>query len=362
MTSPAFPPATPRDASQPTAVTGADNGAHTRPGDQAAGRRPGADAADVVRTEQAGLNALAHAFETPHMLGNAFARALDILLALPGRVVVTGIGKSGHIARKIQATLASTGTPSLYIHPAEASHGDLGMVQRGDAILAFSNSGETTELGDIAAHAHQTGLPLLAVTSRADSTLALRATVALTLPSMPEACPMGLAPTTSTAIQLAFGDALAVALLRLRGFTATDFGTFHPGGRLGARLRTVSELMRTGPALPLAGPDTPMRDIIMEMTQKALGCVGIVGQNGTLAGLITDGDLRRALDHDLTTTLAETVMNPRPLTIEPDVVASEALRAMNERTRPVTSLFVVDAQHRPIGVVHVHDLIRAGVG
>lgn len=321
----------------------------------------GADAATTVRMEAAGLAALAHALEDSAGLGGAFAAAMAILLPLPGRVVVTGIGKSGHIARKIQATLASTGTPSLFVHPAEASHGDLGMIQPGDAILAFSNSGETTELADIAAHARSSNLPLLAVTSRAGSTLAAAATVAMILPAMPEACPMGLAPTTSTLCQLAFGDALAVALLRQRGFTAADFSTFHPGGRLGARLRTVRELMRTGAAMPLATPLAPMRDVIMEMTHKALGCVGIVGQNGALAGLITDGDLRRALDHDLTATLAKDVMNTMPLTIEPDILASEALRVMNARARPITSLFVLGPDRHPLGVIHVHDLIKAGV-
>ncbi|QEO18493.1 KpsF/GutQ family sugar-phosphate isomerase [Acetobacter vaccinii] len=322
----------------------------------------GHTAVRTIRIERAGLDALATAFEDMNGLGGAFHRALDILITLPGRIVVTGIGKSGHIARKVQATLASTGTPSLFVHPAEASHGDLGMIQKDDAILAFSNSGETTELGDIATHACSSGMPLLAVTSHADSTLACAATVALTLPAMPEACPMGLAPTTSTLMQLAFGDALAVTLLRLRGFTATDFGAFHPGGHLGARLRTVRQLMRTGAALPLAHPTTPMRDVIVEMTQKALGCVGIVDDNGELAGLITDGDLRRALDHDLTTTLAKDVMNLSPLTTRPDLFASEALRVMNERSRPITSLFVLNSQQQPIGVVHVHDLIRAGVG
>ncbi|MDE7546463.1 KpsF/GutQ family sugar-phosphate isomerase [Acetobacter fabarum] len=330
--------------------------AHTTP------PSPDMDAAATVRMEQAGLNALALALEDPSGLGGVFAQAVAVLLGITGRVVVTGIGKSGHIARKIQATLASTGTPSFYVHPAEASHGDLGMVLPTDAILAFSNSGETTELADIAAHALRTGQPLLAVTSKATSTLATAATLALTLPSMPEACPMGLAPTTSTLMQLAFGDALAVALLRQRGFTATEFGVFHPGGRLGARLRTVREVMHTGNAMPLTAPDTPMRDVIMEMTHKALGCVGIVGQNGELAGLITDGDLRRALDHDLTTTLAKNIMNPRPLTINPDVLASEALQVMNARKRPVTALFVLNPAGQPIGVVHLHDLVRAGVG
>lgn len=319
------------------------------------------DALRLLHTEQAGLEALSRAFEDKNGLGGAFCRAVDILLSLSGRVVVTGIGKSGHIARKIQATLASTGTPSIFVHPAEASHGDLGMIQKNDALLAFSHSGETTELGDIIAHARRNNLPLLAVTSHAHSTLACMATIALTLPLMPEACPMGLAPTTSTTMQLAFGDALAVTLLRLRGFTTADFGNFHPGGRLGARLRTVEQLMRTGHLMPLAQPQTPMRDIIVEMTQKALGCVGIIAQNGALIGLITDGDLRQALNHDLATTHAKDVMNRTPLTIGPTLFASEALRIMNERAKPITSLFVLDQKNHPIGIIHVHDLIRAGV-
>nr|WP_298796597.1 KpsF/GutQ family sugar-phosphate isomerase [uncultured Acetobacter sp.] len=321
-----------------------------------------AEAAAVIQTERAGLDALASALLDPNGLGGAFAHAVDILQHIPGRVVITGIGKSGHIARKIQATLSSTGTPALFVHPAEASHGDLGMVQPGDAVLVFSNSGETTELGDIAAHARKAGLPLLAVTSRAQSTLATAADVALTLPAMPEACPMGLAPTTSTLMQLAFGDALAVVLLGQRGFTASDFGNFHPGGRLGSRLRTVRELMRTGDAMPLGHEEMPMRDVIVEMTRQALGCIGILDHNGHLAGLITDGDLRRALALDLTTTLARDVMNRHPLTIGPDIFAADALRMMNERKRPITSLFVLDTDSRPTGVVHVHDLLRAGVG
>ncbi|MGO3518258.1 MAG: KpsF/GutQ family sugar-phosphate isomerase [Acetobacter cibinongensis] len=321
-----------------------------------------ADALAVLRTEREGLAALEAALQDEAGLGGAFSRAVTLIGTLPGRLVVTGIGKSGHIARKIQATMASTGTPALFVHPAEASHGDLGMLQAGDAVIAFSNSGETTELGDIAAHTRRTGLPLLAVTSRAQSTLACAADIALTLPNMKEACPMGLAPTTSTTMQLAFGDALAVALLQQRGFTANDFGTYHPGGRLGMRLRTVRDLMRTGAAMPVGQPETPMRDVIMEMTHKALGCIGILDHNGLLAGLITDGDLRRALDLDLATTQAKDIMNRKPLTIGPDVFAVEALRVMNERDRPITSLFVLDATHKPLGVVHMHDLLRAGVG
>lgn len=321
-----------------------------------------ANALSVLQTERNGLEALEQAMQDVNGLGGSFARAVLLISQLKGRLVVSGIGKSGHIARKIQATLASTGTPALFVHPAEASHGDLGMLQTGDAVLAFSNSGETTELGDIAAHTRRARLPLLAVTSRAESTLASAADIALTLPAVKEACPMGLAPTTSTTMQLAFGDALAVALLQQRGFTASDFGAYHPGGRLGMRLRTVHDLMRTGAAMPLGHPEMLMRDVIMEMTHKALGCIGILDHNGILVGLITDGDLRRALDLDLATTQAKDVMNRTPLTIGPELFASEAVRLMNERERPVTSLFVIDTAHKPLGVVHMHDLLRAGVG
>ncbi|MBS0984991.1 MULTISPECIES: KpsF/GutQ family sugar-phosphate isomerase [Acetobacter] len=319
-----------------------------------------ASAIDVVRTEQAGLKALEEALQDCSGLGSAFTDAVTLISGLTGRLVVSGIGKSGHIARKIQATLSSTGTPALFVHPAEASHGDLGMIRPGDAVLAFSNSGETTELGDIAAHTRSNNLPLLAVTSQPDSTLACAADIALIMPAMKEACPMGLAPTTSTTIQLAFGDALAVALLQKRGFTASDFSSYHPGGRLGMRLRTVRDLMRTGDMMPLGHPDTSMRDIIMEMTRKALGCIGITDENETLVGLITDGDLRRALDLDLAVTQAKDVMNTTPLTISPDIFVSEAVSLMNTRSRPVTSLFVLDDHKKPLGVVHMHDLLKAG--
>ena len=318
-------------------------------------------AADVLRVEADGLSALSRAVAPGGTLGDALLRALDAIASLPGRVVVCGIGKSGHVGRKIQATLASTGTPSLFVHPAEASHGDLGMIQPGDAVLILSNSGETAELADVVAHARRFGLVLIAITSSADSTLARAADVVLALPGAAEACPMGLAPTTSTTMQLALGDALAVALLRRRGFTASDFGLFHPGGRLGARLRRAGELMHRGELVPLAGPDLPMRQAVMLMTSKAFGCLGVTGPDGRLIGIITDGDLRRALDRDLRTLRAGAVMNAAPRTIGPDVLAAEALRIMNEGARPITSLFVVDAQGRPIGILHVHDLLRAGI-
>ncbi len=322
-------------------------------------------AVDVLRAEAGGLDALASALAPGAPLGDGLVAALDAIAALPGRLVVCGIGKSGHIGRKIQATLASTGTPSLFVHPAEASHGDLGMIQPGDAVLALSNSGETAELADVIAHCKRFGLTLIAITSRADSTLARAADIVLTLPEAAEACPMGLAPTTSTTMQLALGDALAVALLQRRGFGPGDFGVFHPGGRLGARLRRVAELMHTGEAMPLAGPDLPMLQAVMLMTGKAFGCLGITGTDGRLVGIITDGDLRRALDpsagRDLARLRTGEVMNRAPRTIAPGLLAAEALRLMNAGPRPITSLFVVEDGLRPIGILHVHDLLRAGI-
>ena len=311
-------------------------------------------ARSVLNTEAAGLRALAAS------LDGAFDHAIELLAACGGRIVVSGMGKSGHIARKIAATLASTGSPALFVHPAEASHGDLGMVQPGDALLLFSNSGETTELADLVAYARRFGQKLIAVTGRAGSTLAKAADVALVLPNAPEACPMGLAPTTSTTMQLALGDALAVVLLTRRGFTATDFRAFHPGGRLGARLRRVGELMHGGDAVPLAAPGTPMQQALLLMTGKGFGCVGVV-DGDRLVGIVTDGDLRRAMGPDLLDRTVEQVMTRNPRTIRVEALAAEALHAMNAGGRPITSLFVVDGTGRPVGVVHVHDLLRGGV-
>ena len=309
----------------------------------------------VLATEAAGLRALAAS------LDGSFNRAVDLLAGISGRIVVSGMGKSGHVARKIAATLASTGTPSLFVHPAEASHGDLGMIVPGDAVLALSNSGETVELADLVAHARRFGLPLIGITARPGSTLADAADVALLLPIAAEACPMGLAPTTSTAMQMALGDALAVALLTRHGFTAAEFRQFHPGGRLGARLRRVRDLMHAGDALPLAGPDTPMDRALLLMTEKRFGCLGIVDDRRRLVGIITDGDLRRAIGPDLFARRAGEVMTVSPRTIGPDALAAEALHEMNARARPITTLFVVDPAGRPVGILHIHDLLRAGV-
>ena len=308
----------------------------------------------VLTTEANGLLALAAT------LDDTFARAVDRLAAATGRIVVTGMGKSGHVGRKIAATLASTGTPSLFVHPAEASHGDLGMIVRGDAVLALSNSGETIELADLVAHCHRFGLPLVAITAQADSALAQAADVALLLPEAAEACPMGLAPTTSTAMQMALGDALAVALLTKRGFTAQDFRRFHPGGRLGQRLRRVRDVMHAGDAMPLVGPATRMDAALLVMTEKRFGCLGVTGAEGRLVGILTDGDLRRAMGTALLSREVGEIMTRDPRTIGPDALADEALRAMNAPERPVTTLFVVDAAHVPVGILHIHDLLRVG--
>lgn len=312
-----------------------------------------ATARRVLATEAEALTALAAG------LGDAFCAAIRILEAAKGRVIVTGMGKSGHVGRKIAATLASTGRPAFYIHPAEASHGDLGMVTADDAVVALSNSGETPELGDIVAYTRRFEIPLIGITARNGSTLATSADIALVLPPIPEACPMGLAPTTSTTMMLALGDALAVTLLERKGFTAADFKVFHPGGKLGQRLLKVGDLMHGGEGLPVVGPETPMAEVLLVMTAKSLGCAGVVGADGCLAGIITDGDLRRNMRSDLLTLSAAAAMTKNPKTATPNMLAAEALRIMN--TKSITSLFVVDEIGRPVGALHVHDCLRAGV-
>jgi len=289
-------------------------------------------------------------------LGDAFVSAVETLFAARGRIVCTGIGKSGHVGRKIAATLASTGAPAMFVHATEASHGDLGMIGPDDVILALSKSGETKELSDILGYAKRFSIPLIAMTAAAASTLAKAADVLLLLPDAPEATAEINAPTTSTTLQIALGDALAVALVERRGFTPRDFHVFHPGGKLGAMLRTAGGLAHGGGELPLVSPRTPMRDALLVMTEKRFGCVGVVDEAGVLVGLITDGDLRRHID-GLMDHVAGDVMTRDPRTVSPDTLAAEALKMMEGR---ITVLFVVD-QGRPVGILHVHDLLRAGV-
>jgi len=294
--------------------------------------------------------------ELASVLDESFVRAIDALEATSGRVIVTGMGKSGHVARKIAATLASTGTPAQFVHPGEASHGDLGMITRHDVVIALSNSGETTELGDIVAHTKRIGVPLIALTRRARSTLAEQADVAITLPSSPEACSLGLAPTTSTTAMLALGDALAVALLERRGFSVEDFRDLHPGGQLGRALAKVEDVMHKGADMPLRPADSPMSEIVLEMTAKRLGCVGLTATDGRLIGVITDGDLRRNMRPDLLGVPATRVMSATPKTIRAKALIQEAIRVMNEKR--ITILFVVEAG-RAVGVVHMHDCLNA---
>lgn len=306
----------------------------------------------VLAAEAAALTSLSES------LGAPFIGALDIFAGTTGRVIVSGMGKSGHIGNKIAATLASTGTPAFFVHPAEASHGDLGMITSGDTIFALSNSGETAELADIVAYAARFDIPLVAVTAVAGSTLAEAADVALILPDAPEACPMGLAPTTSSTMMLALGDAMAVALLERKGFSSADFRLLHPGGKLGHRLKKVSDLMHAGDELPLVSPETVMSEVILEMTAKRFGCVGCVGPSGTLDGMITDGDLRRHMGAALLETTAHEVMTTGARTIGPDALVSEALAIMNSLS--ITNLFVVE-DGKAVGILHIHDCLRAGV-
>jgi arabinose-5-phosphate isomerase len=312
--------------------------------------------------ERAGIAALEAALLEPASgLAARFDAAVALITRATGRVIVTGMGKSGHVGRKIAATLASTGTPAYFVHPGEASHGDLGMIQSGDAILALSWSGETAELADIITYSRRYGIALVALTSNAESALGREADVCLDLPKSEEACPNGLAPTTSTTMPLVMGDALAVALLEARGFTAQDFRQFHPGGKLGANLSFVRDIMHKDEAVPLVPVGALMEQALIEMTGKRFGCVGVIDEAGLLVGIITDGDLRRRMkvSHDLLAEPVEKVMTPRPMTITPDTMAAEALALLNETKRSV--VLVVDGHLKPVGIVHLHDLYRVGV-
>lgn len=308
----------------------------------------------VIRLEAEALNMLADG------LDSTFRDGIDLLMNASGRVIVTGIGKSGHIARKIAATLASTGTPAQFVHPAEASHGDLGMITQHDVVLAISNSGEAPELANMVAFSRRFNIPLLGITKNPESSLGTQCDVVLTLPDLGEACGTGVVPTTSTTMTLAMGDALAVALMENRAFTAEHFRNFHPGGKLGAQLARVSDLMHSGIQMPLVSLETPMTEALIEISQKSLGVVGVTALDGTLAGIITDGDLRRHMD-GLLSLMAQDVMTASPATVQPEALAVEAVALMNDRK--ITCVFAVksDVQAAPCGILHIHDCLRVGL-
>lgn len=322
---------------------------------------PDSDAArSAIRTLKAEKSGLA---DLEKALGNGLSRPFEEtvqrLVGLGGRVVVTGIGKSGHVGAKIAATLASTGTPSFFVHPVEANHGDLGMITSSDAILALSWSGEASELQGIVAYSRRFSIPLIALTSGENSTLAREADIVLCLPKSQEACPHGLAPTTSAVMQLAMGDALAVALLEARGFTAVDFKTFHPGGKLGATLAHVSDVMHAGESVPLVSLGTKVPAAVMTLSHKRFGCVGVVGEDGVLAGIVTDGDIARHLDKNLVEMTVEEIMTKNPKTVRRNTLATSAMGLLNLYN--ISALMVTDEDNRPVGIVHFHDLLRIGV-
>lgn len=312
-------------------------------------------ARQVVTDEARALDVLAES------LDENFTDAVQTILQAKGRIIVSGIGKSGHIGHKIAATLASTGTPAYFVHPAEASHGDLGMLSEGDVVLAISNSGEAPELANLLAFTRRFGIPLIGLSSKPQSTLMKQADVHLLIPSMGEACGFGIVPSISTTLTLAMGDALAIALMKYRDFRPEDFRAFHPGGKLGAHLSTVRDLMHTD--LPLVTAETPMSEALLEMSQKSFGVVGVTDENGRLVGIVTDGDLRRNMDGLLNRTTKE-VMTRNPRTIGPDDLAEGAVALMTMQTPKITCLFVVDPETdgRALGILHIHDCLRAGLG
>ncbi|MCP5080711.1 MAG: KpsF/GutQ family sugar-phosphate isomerase [Alphaproteobacteria bacterium] len=315
-----------------------------------------ASARRTLQVEADGLKHLSASFDG--LLGAAFIKAIEAIENASGRVIVCGVGKSGHIARKIASTFSSTGTAAYYVHPTEASHGDLGMIAPDDVLLTISNSGETAELRDILSYSRRFAVPLIALTSKRDSALGAAADIVLELPRHAEACPNGLAPTTSTTLQLALGDALAIALLENKGFSPNDFKVLHPGGRLGASLSYVRDVMHGMTELPLVKPETVMSDTLVIMTSKRFGCAGVIDGDGNLVGVITDGDLRRHMKNDLLGNNAGTVMTRDPVVSSPDDLASAVLEMLN--SRKITSLFVTE-QGKPVGIVHIHDILRLGV-
>lgn len=316
---------------------------------------------DIVAAKQA-IDREVEALEImKNELDDNLSKVLNLMQKTKGRVIVTGMGKSGHIGRKIAATLASTGTPSFFVHPGEASHGDLGMLTANDVVLAISNGGESRELSDILMYCKRYNIPLVAMTKNPDSTLGKAGDYLLKLPNDGEACPLGLAPTSSTTATLVLGDVLAICLMERKGFSATDYKQRHPGGKLGAILCKVSDLMHSGDEMPIISEDAIMQEALMVMSEKMLGCVGAVNKKGELVGIITDGDLRRWMSPKLIEEKVSKVMTRNPKTIRPDVLASEAVYVMNNTGRGITNLFVVEDDNKPIGLIHIHDCLRAGV-
>lgn len=293
-------------------------------------------------------------------LDSTLSEALDVMQKTKGRVIVTGMGKSGHIANKIAATLASTGTPSFFLHPGEASHGDLGMITKDDVVLAISNGGESRELSDILQYCRRFSIPLIGMTKNPESTLGGLSDIVLKLPNNGEACPLGLAPTSSTTATLVLGDVLAAALMVRNGFTEQDYKLRHPGGKLGAILRRVSDIMHKGDEMPLIGEDAIMQEALMTMSAKMLGCVGITNKQGQIIGMITDGDLRRWMSPDLITEKVTKVMTKNPKTIGPNMLVAEVVNVMNNTGKGITNIFIVDKDKKPIGIVHIHDCLRVG--
>ncbi|MBZ9791502.1 KpsF/GutQ family sugar-phosphate isomerase [Rhizobium sp. 3T7] len=311
----------------------------------------------TIGTERRALEALERAFGDG--LAAPFMRAVETITGITGRVIVTGVGKSGHIGVKIAATLASTGTPAFFVHAAEANHGDLGMIGTTDVVLALSKGGESAELRSIVAYTRRFSIPLIAVTCSEKSSLATASDIILLMPNEEEACPHGLAPTTSTLMQLAMGDALAIALLDARGFSARDFHVFHPGGKLGASLSHVADIMHTGDRVPLVARGTSVPEAISTLSRKHFGCVGIVEEDGRLCGIVTEGDVARNLARNLSELLVDDIMTRTPKTVKPTVLATAALAMLNQHS--IGALIVIDDDNRPIGLVHFHDLLRIGV-
>lgn len=316
-----------------------------------------ASALRTVAFEKQGLDALEAALNNG--LAEPFRKAIDIILATTGRVIITGVGKSGHIGVKMSASLSSTGTPTSFVHAAEAAHGDLGMIAQNDVVLAISKGGESAELKSIVAYTRRFSIPLIAMTGNAGSSLGRAADIVLLLPDAQEACPHGLAPTTSTLLQMALGDALTVALLEARGFTPTDFRVFHPGGKLGASLMHVHDIMHTGDRVPLVKQGTPMTQAITVLSHKHFGCVGVLDEEGRLSGIVTEGDMARNLSRNLAELCVDDIMTRKPKTIKPSVLATAALAQLNQYK--IGALIVVDDDNRPVGLVHFHDLLRIGV-